>query len=1321
MADDLATLRPFGTFQDEEEMRQEVAARVVANSSRAALDDEEKMAQAWRDLEKAERRVTELEMDLSEAQSTAAQASSSPVLQQLLSSSPPPEAEAPTAAEAAVRRVSDLKFQLHAAQVELKRVDAAVRQTQKEVDRRQAARLAEAQRKEKEQAAADRLAAATPRTATVATAPLHAGAPSTHVASSTSSNNSIAAAAAANSGASAPTATSVPTTRTTTRVLYRVPRHLRGVTQSDYSGGEVLPSLSRVQVTRADIRSKQRRYQDDSDMTHYLERIAKRQRLEAMASQQRRLAAASSSSAAEVKPSSPAIAAVEGTAAVRSAESISDTRRGGGGDGGGGGGKALRMKQESGATAAEAEAESSNSRGTTTTTRKRKSRDTRAVKKEEEEEANDVFRPQLKAMKREEDAERVPVAEEDDSDENSVIDVDALMEDDDDAAVEAAMHRASVHLHKAGSLPCGTTTPQLSQLSQPAYEAEGELTDLVVEMEEVTLLPGVRMDATIYNRLLDYQQEGLLWLLSLHARRAGGILGDEMGLGKTIQVAALLNALHHSCMLRGPVLIVSPMTVLRQWLAELHRWAPYMRSCVMHESSGSDGGTRESLLRSVQGTPAVVVTTYAAMRAHCALLQRTGFQYVILDEGHKISNPEAGVTLAAKSFTTPHRLILSGSPIQNSLKELWCLFDFVRPGLLGTMNRFIDEFELPISQSRNVRASPLALATAVECAKTLQHHIAPYLLRRLKRQVNTKLPPKYERVLRVPLTDQQLEQYLQVLSSPVVQRLFAQTVMYGSSTGGLDRDGRDSTGSLHVAGARLNMATRRNNSGVRLESFRLMNQLRQICNHADIYSVQRGADEEDRMLLSRRGAAAAAGRAPPLRPGQHRSFRSNNPVNLLGSGKLNALLMMLQEWKAFDHRVLVFSQTRMMLDIIENMCEQQGYTYIRMDGATNGHHRQELMDRFNEDENIFVALLTTRVGGIGVNLIGADRVVIFDPDWNPTTDVQARERAWRIGQRREVCVYRLITSGSVEEAILRRQLAKMYVTDKVLNDPELQRFFHVQDSFMENFLLGAEYEPRVPMDKKYLLTAHQLHNSTSATRRANGDAATSARRLPMVDETLGDYGAPVPGDDDDSSTDSSDAEVMPVKAEGEDEVVKKNEGNVDDGVKQQHGDNKPKQERDFGLLVPIKDEDYDANDDDGVTTGQHGSTSAATTAVFANGTRTPASLSSSANNTNRGHKNGKEWSETQLLQSLVDHQDVAVTGNDRVAHRLARRKAQDMMQRVSSRASVVERMQQQQRQFSLLNALEEKKAAEAAEREEWRQSYQEEMLAVASKRRRREE
>ncbi|EKF28002.1 DNA excision repair protein, putative,SNF2 family helicase-like protein, putative, partial [Trypanosoma cruzi marinkellei] len=639
------------------------------------------------------------------------------------------------------------------------------------------------------------------------------------------------------------------------------------------------------------------------------------------------------------------------------------------------------------------------------------------------------------------------------------IDVDALMEKVDDDDDKNVMRQ--LLMNSGGDCNNNSTVHSVNRREHETF---------------VSIVPGISLAANIYNRLLEHQRDGIKWMLQLHTQRKGGILGDEMGLGKTIQVASMLNALHHSQQLRDPCLIVSPLTVLRQWVAEMHRWAPYIRTCVMHESSATNM-SREKLIQSIRSTPAVLLTTYAAVRQHCHLLHTARFQYVILDEGHKISNPEATVTLAAKSFPTPHRLILSGTPIQNTLKELWCLFDFVRPGLLGTMTRFVEEFEEPINASKDVRASPLALATAVECAQALRERIAPYLLRRLKRQVmSDALPQKYERVIRCPLTDEQLEAYVELLTSSRVQRLLSSTLTSSQLMGGLNRDGRDANGCLHIAGKRFQLFQRQHHGGIRLEAFRVLNELRQICNHVDIFRLRRAAKENGAEYFDddEEDETDGVNGKKKRRRGSHMSLRSNRLVNYSGSGKLQTLQKLLTVWQRGGQRVLIFSQTRMALDIIENMCEQEGFKYIRMDGSTSGHHRQELMDRFNEDDGIVAALLTTRVGGVGVNLVGANRVVLFDPDWNPVTDEQARERAWRIGQTRDVGVYRLIASGTVEEAILRRQLAKTYVTEKVLHNPALQRFFHQQESLTETFYLGAEYDSRVPVGKKHILATQEI-------------------------------------------------------------------------------------------------------------------------------------------------------------------------------------------------------------------------------------------------------
>ena len=563
-----------------------------------------------------------------------------------------------------------------------------------------------------------------------------------------------------------------------------------------------------------------------------------------------------------------------------------------------------------------------------------------------------------------------------------------------------------------------------------------------------------------------------------------------MGLGKTIQVAGLLSLLHASDILKRPVLIVAPLTVLSQWVAELHKWCPDIRAVILH-SSGTSTASKASLLNSVRNTASVVIMTYAGLTAHVEALNEVGFDYIILDEGHKICNPSASVTIAAKTFATPHRIILSGSPIQNTLKELWCLFDFVVPSLLGNLHTFVEHFEDPIKASRNPKASRLQMITAVECAKALRAHIAPYLLRRLKKDVNTMLPAKHERVIRCTLTDSQLELYTSLLCTPEVQAVMGRAQRIRASVGYIDRHGRAEDGAL-LSNARGYLT-----EGLSHQAFKILSQLRLITNHVDLHQLK--VDD-----IAEGGT------------GKQLSFRSNREVNLAGSGKLAALKKMLRQWKDKGHKVLIFSQFRMMLDIIENLVEQEEYKYIRMDGTTQSRHRSVLIDTFNEDESVFVALMTTRVGGLGVNLTGADRVVIFDPDWNPVTDEQARERAWRIGQRREVCVYRMITAGTVEEHILHRQLAKTYVTEKVLKDPTLQRFFSIA-TFTEAFLLGSEYSHRVPENIRHTIVATSLNIGTEVDvemERENNDAEITTS---VKDEVKQEEGSEDRGQDHETS------------------------------------------------------------------------------------------------------------------------------------------------------------------------------------------------------------
>ncbi|KAF9380550.1 hypothetical protein CPB97_008271 [Podila verticillata] len=536
---------------------------------------------------------------------------------------------------------------------------------------------------------------------------------------------------------------------------------------------------------------------------------------------------------------------------------------------------------------------------------------------------------------------------------------------------------------------------------------------------------GFRIPGDIYSNLFDYQKTCTQWLWELHCQGAGGIIGDEMGLGKTIQIISFLAGLLYSDKLDAPVIIVCPATLLKQWVKEFHRWWPPTRVAILHssgsgmngqyedednqvdpEDSFSDeygsstkkkktkkrfGGSRkggrergkddkeertvaDNIVDRISAKGHVLVTTYAGLRIHSSRLLRKNWSYIVLDEGHKIRNPDADITLTCKQFRTPHRIILSGTPIQNNLNELWSLFDFVFPGRLGTLPVFQSQFAIPINLGGYANASNVQVQTAYKCAVVLRDLINPYLLRRMKADVATDMPKKSEQVLFCKLTIPQRVAYEDFLRSNEMT-----SIMDGK---------RHALFGIDV--------------------------VRKICNHADILGRELHQDDPDYGDYTK-------------------------------SGKMVVVRALLQMWQKDKHRVLLFSQTRTMLDILEKFIKSEGYVYRRMDGTTPIQHRMGLVDEFNARDDIYVFLLTTKVGGLGVNLTGADRVIIFDPDWNPSTDVQARERAWRLGQTRAVTIYRLMTSGTIEEKIYHRQIFKQFLTNKILKDPKQRRFFKSHD------------------------------------------------------------------------------------------------------------------------------------------------------------------------------------------------------------------------------------------------------------------------------------
>lgn len=520
---------------------------------------------------------------------------------------------------------------------------------------------------------------------------------------------------------------------------------------------------------------------------------------------------------------------------------------------------------------------------------------------------------------------------------------------------------------------------------------------------------GLKLPGDIFPALFDYQKTGVQWLGELYSQQVGGIVGDEMGLGKTIQIISFLAGLHYSKKLTKPIIVVAPATVLRQWVNEFHRWWPPLRVSILHSSGSgmlnvaSEGRIEDKeeryayekkpsksskavkrIVERVVKHGHVLVTTYAGLQSYADTLIPVDWDYAVLDEGHKIRNPNTAITINCKELRTANRVILSGTPMQNNLIELWSLFDFVFPMRLGTLVNFRQAFEVPIKIGGYANATNLQVLTATKCAETLKSAISPYLLQRLKVDVAADLPKKSEQVLFCKLTKPQRDAYEAFLGSD------------------------DMTSILN--------RTRQSLYGIDI--------LRKICNHPDLV---------DPLLKNKPG---------------YKWGHANK------SGKMQVVKALLEMWKGFGHKTLLFSQGVQMLNILEDFVRGlDGFNYLRMDGGTNIKDRQTLVDRFNNDPNLHVFLLTTKVGGLGVNLTGANRVIIFDPDWNPSTDVQARERAWRLGQKKEVTIYRLMTAGTIEEKIYHRQIFKQFLTNKILKDPKQRQTFQMKDLY-DLFTLG---------------------------------------------------------------------------------------------------------------------------------------------------------------------------------------------------------------------------------------------------------------------------
>lgn len=442
--------------------------------------------------------------------------------------------------------------------------------------------------------------------------------------------------------------------------------------------------------------------------------------------------------------------------------------------------------------------------------------------------------------------------------------------------------------------------------------------------------------------LRSYQKEGFDWLHFLYKYHFGGILADEMGLGKTIQVLTLIKSLPKM----EPVLIVCPRSLIYNWAAELDKFFPGTARLVYHGSPE----TRATLLPTFRDYE-IVITTYDVVVNDIEALRDCSFYYLILDEAQHIKNRQTQRAKDCKQLQARYRLVLTGTPVENRLEDLWALFDFLMPGYLGSQTEFKEEYVAPLKTKKQLET--LAL---------LRKKVAPFMLRRLKEDVLAELPPKIHFTRNVAMTQLQDDVYRSILKQ------VKQEVLTSVSDLGLNKS--------------------------RITVLSALTKLRQVCDHPGLAVPEIGMEAD--------------------------------------SGKIDALMELIDEAIDGGHKIVIFSQFVRMLKLVRTKLQEAGINYAYLDGHTTD--RMDRINYFNNNPAIPIFLISLKAGGVGINLTAADIVIHADPWWNPMVENQATDRVHRIGQQKTVLVYKLVTMGTVEEKLIRLQERKQALFDAIIQN-----------------------------------------------------------------------------------------------------------------------------------------------------------------------------------------------------------------------------------------------------------------------------------------------
>nr|XP_019014337.1 helicase [Kwoniella pini CBS 10737]OCF53118.1 helicase [Kwoniella pini CBS 10737] len=570
-------------------------------------------------------------------------------------------------------------------------------------------------------------------------------------------------------------------------------------------------------------------------------------------------------------------------------------------------------------------------------------------------------------------------------------------------------------------------------------------------------------------KLRDYQLAGVQWMISLYENGLNGILADEMGLGKTLQTISFLAHLRAKGTW-GPFLIVCPLSVLNNWCMEFEKFTPTIPVLMYHGTPEYRAEMRKTRLsppssagvalrpgQNDTSTFPIVITTFEIAMRDKQFLSGLLWKFIVVDEGHRLKNLDCKLIRELKSYTSANRMILTGTPLHNNLAELWSLLNFILPDIFDDLDSFQQWFNF---DEMNNGTTTEGLLNKTSVVSSLHAILKPFLLRRLKVDVEKDLPPKKEYLLYAPLTQQQKDIYQAIASRSIRQFLIDK-----KSGGNADEPAQDEEPPIaeeENSAVRASRKKDRVNYKIEENDSKF---IRDLENGVKVDEPS-GVKEKSAAEIGKEWALSQATKSVnnmrlqnmvmqlrkisshpflfdwPVDPETNEYIVNQELVN--ASGKMLLLNRLLGELFARGHKVLLFSQFTTMLDVVEDWATMhKGYKICRIDGSTSQESRREQMYEFNnggdDPEATKLFLLSTRAGGLGVNLVAADTVIFFDNDWNPQMDLQAQDRAHRIGQTRPVLIFRLVSAHTIETRILAKAGSKRKLEALVISQGKFGR------------------------------------------------------------------------------------------------------------------------------------------------------------------------------------------------------------------------------------------------------------------------------------------